>query len=96
MIAFRKATTDISMNLALDIDCHSFAASCYGRGIAMLIEARKGQTMGKQRLVVEYMGESIMRNTCPGYALRWSCLGYGAADTLQGMKALIREAKGRT
>lgn len=52
--------------------------------------------MRKQRLVVEYMGEFIMRNTSPGYALRWSCLGYGAADTLQGMKDLIREAKGRT
>jgi hypothetical protein len=51
--------------------------------------------MRKQRLIVEYMGEFIMRNTSPGHALRWSCLGYGAADTLQGMKDLIRECKQR-
>jgi len=49
--------------------------------------------MKKQRLVVEYMGETIWRNIDRPHALRWSCLGYGAADTLQGMKSLIREAK---
>jgi len=45
------------------------------------------------RLVVEYMGETIFRNTEPGYRLRWYCMGYGAADTLAGMKQLIKESK---
>lgn len=49
--------------------------------------------MAKQRLVVRYMGEVIFRNVSGGHALRWSCIGYGAADTLQGMKELIREGK---
>lgn len=40
---------------------------------------------------VHYRGVIIWRNTRPGYALRWSATGYGAADTLAEMKALIRE-----
>lgn len=47
----------------------------------------------KFRLIVHYRGEVIFRNTSPGYALRWSCTGFGAADTLDGMKRLIRESK---
>lgn len=47
----------------------------------------------KARDIVPYMGEYIFRNTSRPNALRWSCIGYGAADTLQGMKQLIREAK---
>jgi hypothetical protein len=39
----------------------------------------------------EYRGVTIWRATEPG-RLRWSAMGYGAADTLAGMKALIREA----
>jgi hypothetical protein len=46
----------------------------------------------KPRLYVEYMEVLIFRNTTPGHRLRWSCTGY-AADTLEGMKALIRAAK---
>jgi hypothetical protein len=42
------------------------------------------------RNVVEYRGVIIWRNE-PGYGLRWYATGYGAADTLAGMKALIRE-----
>lgn len=44
------------------------------------------------KLYHEYMGTIIWRNTEPGYALRWYSLGYGAADTLAGMKQLIRES----
>jgi hypothetical protein len=47
----------------------------------------------KARAVVHYMGEIIFRNMSAGYALRWSCIGYGAADTLQGMKELIKGGK---
>lgn len=47
----------------------------------------------KARAYVPYMGEVIFRNVTGGHALRWSCLGYGAADTLQGMKELIKERK---
>lgn len=47
----------------------------------------------KARAYVPYMGEVIFRNINGGHALRWSCLGYGAADTLQGMKELIKERK---
>jgi hypothetical protein len=39
------------------------------------------------RNVVEYRGVIIY-----GYGLRWYATGYGAADTLEGMKALIRES----
>ncbi len=39
-----------------------------------------------------YKGVQIYRNTSPGYRLRYTALGYGAADTLQGMKQLIKEA----
>jgi hypothetical protein len=45
------------------------------------------------RFVVPYRGAIIFRSTDPG-KLRWSALGYGAADTLAGMKSLIREAQG--
>jgi len=38
-----------------------------------------------------YRGVIIWRATEPG-RLRWSAIGYGAADTLAGMKALIRDA----
>jgi hypothetical protein len=38
-----------------------------------------------------YMGCIIWRNDEPGYRLRWSSIGIGAADTLAGMKRLIRE-----
>jgi hypothetical protein len=41
---------------------------------------------------VHYRGVIIWRNARPGYALRWSATGFGAADTLAGMKALIRES----
>lgn len=40
-----------------------------------------------------YRGVLISRNDGPGHRLRWSALGYGAADTLAGMKALIRDAQ---
>lgn len=40
----------------------------------------------------EYRGVVIWRNTAGGHALRWYATGYGAADTLAGMKYLIREA----
>jgi hypothetical protein len=33
----------------------------------------------------------MWRNTSRAPALRWSAIGYGAADTLAGMKSLIRE-----
>lgn len=46
----------------------------------------------KLRLTVEYKGVTIWRNTTRPGALRWSAIGYGAADTLAGMKELIRGA----
>ena len=48
----------------------------------------------KQRLIVEYRGITIWRNIDRPNALRWSALGIGAADTLAGMKKLIRESQG--
>lgn len=39
-----------------------------------------------------YRGRIIWRATSPGYALRWSCRGIGAADTLAEIKAIIRRA----
>lgn len=45
-----------------------------------------------------YRGVTLWRRTpatgggFTGAALRWSALGYGAADTLEGMKALVRDA----
>ena len=48
--------------------------------------------MRKVRDIVHYRGVIIWRNTRPSYALRWSATGYGAADTLAEMKALIRES----
>lgn len=41
----------------------------------------------------EYRGVTICRNTGPGARLRWTALGGFAADTLQGIKSLIRQAK---
>lgn len=41
----------------------------------------------------EYFGVMIWRNDTPGYRLRWSALGGFAADTLEGIKQLIREAR---
>lgn len=38
----------------------------------------------------EYMGRLIHRNTEPGNRLRWSVMGIGSADTLVGLKALVR------
>lgn len=52
----------------------------------------------KTRLARLYRGVAIFPNTAPGYALRWSARHDGkplAADTLQGIKRLIREAKER-
>jgi hypothetical protein len=40
-----------------------------------------------------YYGVTIWRNTKPGYRLRWSALGGFAADTLAGIKQLIRESR---
>lgn len=40
----------------------------------------------------DYMGVTIWRNTAPG-KLRWTALGGFAADTLGGIKRLIREAR---
>lgn len=44
-----------------------------------------------------YFGVNIYRRTTPGYQLRWSTVEHGlAADTLSGIRKLIREAvKGR-
>jgi hypothetical protein len=47
------------------------------------------------RNVVTYMGVNIWRNQGIGYGLKWSALGYGAADTLAGMKQLIKEGLGK-
>ena len=49
--------------------------------------------MRRARFIVPYRGAVIFRSADPG-KLRRSALGYGAADTLAGMKALIREAQG--
>lgn len=46
------------------------------------------------RLIVEYRGCNIYRNTSTGFALRWQAACNGlrlSADTLAGAKALIRE-----
>lgn len=46
------------------------------------------------RTVVTYMGENIYRNTEAGSPrLRWTS-GRLASDTLEGMKSLIRQARG--
>ena len=45
--------------------------------------------MKSKRTIVRYRGVLLHRNTSPGYRLRWSALGYGAADTLEGMKQLV-------
>lgn len=45
----------------------------------------------RSRTVVTYRGINLWRATEPG-RLRWSALGYGSADTLAGMKALVRNA----
>ena len=46
----------------------------------------------KARNFVDYRGVTIWRKTSFGPQLRWSAIGYGAADTLEGMKRLIRES----
>ena len=38
-----------------------------------------------------YFGRILWHNDEPGYRLRWSCLGIGAANTLACMKRLVRE-----
>lgn len=46
----------------------------------------------------DYMGCVITRNDAPGHRLRWSALTPGgsvAADTLAGVKALIRDKAGK-
>mgnify|MGYP001809913010 CR=1 FL=1 len=50
-------------------------------------------TERKPRLVVTYRGVNMYRSTEPGPRLRWSALGYGAANTLDGMRRLIRDAR---
>lgn len=46
----------------------------------------------KVRNIVTYFGVNIYRNTEPGYRLRWSTIAPNrAADTLAGIKELIRE-----
>ena len=45
-----------------------------------------------QRNIVTYYGVNIWRNLKPGYRLKWSATGFGAADTLAGMKQLIKQA----
>ena len=45
------------------------------------------------RHAVQYMGVTIWRNTTPGARLRWSAIGYGAADTLEGMRRMIKGAR---
>ncbi len=37
-----------------------------------------------------YKGVIIWRNTRPGHYLKYNAIGYGAADTLKGMKELIK------
>ena len=49
----------------------------------------------KQRNFIEYYGHLITRNTTRPNTLRWSCIGIGAADTLAGMKELIRVSIGK-
>lgn len=39
-----------------------------------------------------YFGASIWRNTEPGYKLRWTA-GRFAADSLAGIRQLIKEAR---
>ena len=48
-----------------------------------------------QRNIVTYYGVNIWRNQSPGHYLRWSAMGFGSADTLAGMKHLIKEALGK-
>jgi hypothetical protein len=45
-----------------------------------------------------YLGRSIWRNTSAGYSLRWlacSDAGQFAADTLAGLRQLVRRTAGR-
>jgi hypothetical protein len=46
------------------------------------------------RNVVTYYGQNIYRNAAPGSRLRWTAEGGLAADTLEGIKSLIRQARG--
>jgi hypothetical protein len=48
-----------------------------------------------RRNVVTYYGVNLWRNLEPGYRLEWSALGFGAADTLAGMKRLVKEGLGK-
>lgn len=41
-------------------------------------------------MMIHYRGAVIFRNARPDFHLRWSALGFGASDTLDGMKDLIR------
>jgi len=54
----------------------------------------KGKARKPPRLIVEYMGCTMFRNTSPGYALRWTARCNDqrlAADTQNGLRELIRE-----
>lgn len=54
-------------------------------------EAFKGEAMKRTpRMMIHYRGAVIFRNARPDFHLRWSALGFGASDTLDGMKDLIR------
>jgi hypothetical protein len=66
---------------------HRFVSGA-GALAPVTVTNRKESTMPKG--YHEYRGVIIWRATEPG-RLRWSAIGYGAADTLAGMKALIRE-----
>jgi hypothetical protein len=46
-------------------------------------------------MIIHYRGAVIFRNASPDSRLRWSALGFGASDTLEGMKDLIRTEAGR-
>lgn len=43
-----------------------------------------------------YFGHLIHKNTEPGHRLRYSCVGIGVADTLAGIKRLIKQHVKRT
>ena len=43
-----------------------------------------------------YLGHLIHENRTPGHRLRYSALGIGAADTLAGIKRLIKQHVKRT
>lgn len=43
-----------------------------------------------------YFGHIIYRNPEPGYRLRYNVIGVGSADTLSGIKKLIREHRAKS